>query len=48
MPTLMATEIFGPEEDPTVQVPLPQFVESGSSALYLALAKLTLTIGMHR
>ena len=42
MPTFRATEIFGPSEDPTVQVPLPQLVASGSLGLSLALYKLIL------
>lgn len=29
MPTLTRTEIFGPQDDPTVQIPLPQMLESG-------------------
>lgn len=29
MPTLTRPEIFGPQDDPTVQVTLPQFIESG-------------------
>ena len=38
MPVLTRAEIFGPPEDLAVQIPLPQKVESSSSALYLALS----------
>ena len=38
MPVLTIPEISGPPEDHTVQIPLPQKVESSSSALCLALS----------
>lgn len=38
MPVLSRPEVFGPPEDHTVQIPLPQKVESSSSALFLALS----------
>lgn len=46
MPALTTPEIFGPQDDPAVQVLLPQFLKSGMCCLSLASPSSTLTIDM--
>lgn len=49
MPTLTATEVFGPVGNPAVQVSLPRFLEAGQcSALSFAASRLSLTTDVRR
>lgn len=48
MPALTATETFGPENNPTVQVTLPRILETSQWTFSLAVATPTLTLDMHR
>ena len=47
MPTLTTPETFGPQDDPAVQILLPQYLKSGMCCQSLAPARFTLRIYTH-